>query len=105
MEGRNQLRATKREHAPTQLRNGIEGPQQRLRPELSERDDDLRLDRIDLPEEKRLARLDFFRPGIAVARRPALDDVGDVDLLPLQLNGPADLPPHPPPPAAQPNTP
>ena len=42
---------------------------------------DLRLDRVDLAEEERLAGRDLVRLGIAVARRPALDHVGDVDLV------------------------
>ena len=36
---------------------------------------------VDLPEQERLARRDFVRLRIAVPRRPALDHVGDVDLV------------------------
>ena len=40
----------------------------------------LRLDQLDLPEEMRLAGLDLLRQRVAVAGRPALEDVGDVDV-------------------------
>src|SRR3984893_2643692 len=50
--------------------------------EGSEADDDARLDYVDLPEQERLARRDFVQLGIAIFRRPALDDVADVDLGP-----------------------
>ena len=43
-------------HAAAQPRDRHVGPQQRLRGELAERDDHLRLDRVDLPEQERLAR-------------------------------------------------
>ena len=46
--------------------------------ERAERHDHLRLDDVDLPEEERLAGLDLVLLGIAVLRRPALDDVRDV---------------------------
>ena len=39
---------------------------------------------VDLPEQERLALLHFVGLGIAVARRPALDHVGDVDVFALQ---------------------
>ena len=41
--------------------------QQRLRGKRAERDDHLRRDRVDLPEQERLAGLDFVRLGIAIA--------------------------------------
>ena len=40
-----------------------------------------RLDQLDLLEEMRLAGLDLLRLRVAVARRPALEDVRDVDVL------------------------
>ena len=56
---------------------------------------------IDLFLEKRLAGRDLVRLGIAIFRRPAFDDIGDIDVLALephafgddigeQLAGPAD---------------
>ena len=57
------------------------GPEQRLRRELPEGDDDLGPDRVQLRLEEGLAGLDLVRLGVAVARRPALHDVADVDLV------------------------
>ena len=91
MKRRDQLRAAVLEHAASKPRNRIERPQQRLRAELAERDDHLRLDDVDLPEEERLAGLDFVRLGIPVLGRAALDDVGDVDVLALERDGFDDL--------------
>src|SRR5690242_15046772 len=79
MERRDQLRAAKLVHPPAEARNGIQRAQQRLRGELAEGDDDLRLHDFNLSEEERFAAVDLVRLGIAVARRTALDDVGDVD--------------------------
>src|SRR6266436_4799490 len=66
MEGRDQLRAAVVVHAAAEARDRIERAQQRLRRELAERDDDLRLDDVDLPEQKRLARVHFVRLRIAI---------------------------------------
>src|SRR5215467_4606608 len=87
MERRDELRPAILEHPPTEARNRVERTQQCLRAELTERDDDLRLDDVDLLEEKRLAFLDFVRLGVAVLGRTALDDVRDVDVLALQIDG------------------
>ena len=59
--------------------------------ERAERDDHLRLDDVDLPEQERLARRDLVRLRIAVLRRPALDHVGDVDVVARQLDRLDDL--------------
>ena len=91
MEGRDQLRAAVVEHAAAQPRDRLVGPQQRLRRELAERDDHLRLDDVDLPEQERLAGLDFVRLGVAVLRRPALDHVRDVDVVALEADRLDDL--------------
>ncbi len=48
-------------------------------------------DEIDLAVEERLAGRDLVRLRIPVLRRPALDDVGDVDVRALELNGLDDL--------------
>ncbi len=55
--------------------------QQRLRRERPEREDHLRADQLDLPNEVRTARLNFFRQRIAVSRRTMLEDVADEDVL------------------------
>ena len=46
---------------------------------------------VDLPEQERLARRDFVRLRIAVARRPALDHVRDVDVAALEADRLDDL--------------
>ena len=86
MKRRNQLRAAVVVNAAAQARDRIERAQQRLRRELAERDDHLRLDGVDLPEQEWLARLDFVLLGVAVLRRPALDHVRDVHVLALQID-------------------
>src|SRR6185503_12207161 len=55
--------------------------------ELAKRDDHLRLHGIDLTKQERLALLHFVRLGIAVARRSALDHVGDVHVLTSETDG------------------
>src|SRR5262249_28673810 len=85
MERRDQLRAVVAEDPAAQFRDRILGPQQRLRRELSKRDDDFRLDHIDLLEEKGLAGLNLVRLRIAVLRWPALDDVRDVDVVAAEV--------------------
>jgi hypothetical protein len=53
---------------------------EQLRREVPERGDQLRPDQLDLSEQMSLAGLDLVGGRVAVARRPALQDVGDVDL-------------------------
>ena len=84
MKCRDQFRAAVVEDPAPKARNRIERAQQRLGAELAQRDNDFRLDDVDLTEEKRLARFDFVRLGIPVLRRTALDDVGDVHVLALE---------------------
>ena len=55
-----------------------------LRREVPERRDDLRPDQLDLPEEVPLAGLDLLGLRVAVAGRPALEHVRDVDVLARQ---------------------
>src|SRR5918999_1740660 len=59
----------------------------------AEAEDDLRLYRLHLALQVRVAGPDLPRPRLAVLhpsplldRRPALDDVGEVDLLPSQVH-------------------
>jgi hypothetical protein len=42
---------------------------------------------MDLFEEKRIAVLDLVGFWIPILRRAAFDDVRDVDLLPLKMDG------------------
>src|SRR3954469_13287133 len=91
MERRNELRAAVIEDTAAKTGDRLEGPQQRARREGAERDDDLRLDDVDLLEQERLAGLHFVLLGIAVAGRPALDHVGDIDVLALQVDRLDDL--------------
>src|SRR5262249_56211456 len=97
MKRRHQFRAAVVEHAPAQPRDRIERAQQRLRAELAERDDHLRLDDVDLLEQERLAGLHLVLLRVPVLRRAALYSRPGVDLLPP----PPPFPPspcHPPPP-------
>src|SRR5262245_41887918 len=85
MERRNQLGAAVVENTAAKAGNRVEGSQQRLRAELAERDDHFRPDHVDLLKQKGLAGGNLVRFGIAILRRPALDDVRDVDVLPRNL--------------------
>src|SRR5688572_5858811 len=91
MEGRDQRRAAIVELPPAQPRDRIHRLEQRLGGELAERHDHARLDDVDLPEQVGLALLHFVGFRIAIAGRPALDDVGDVDLIARQADGLDDL--------------
>src|SRR5688500_4514287 len=84
---RDQDRVTVGELPAPDSRDRRVGLEQALRRELAERDNNLRPDRVNLPEQERLALLHFVRLWIAVARRPALDDVGDVDVFAPQIDG------------------
>ena len=89
-----------RELLAAQLRDPLLGLEQQLGREVSERDDHARLDQLELAVEPGRARLDLVGLRVAVARRPALHDVGDVhvgagqadalDELGEQLARPAD---------------
>ena len=50
----------------------------------SQQQDHVRLEQRDLLIEEGAARLHLERLGVAVARRPALDDVGDVDVATVE---------------------
>src|SRR5207237_6167541 len=57
-----------------------------FRREGAARADQLGLDQLDRPPEVRLARFDLLRQRVAVARRPAFYDVGDIDVLTAQAD-------------------
>ena len=59
--------------------------------ERTERTEDEGADELDLTPEDRLAGSDLRRLGIAVARRAALQDVRDVDLVALEADRLQDL--------------
>ena len=50
----------------------------------TQQEDDIGLEQVDLLVEEVAARLDLDGFGIAVARRTALHDVGDVDISPVE---------------------
>ncbi len=79
------------EDAAAQLRDWLGRAQERLRRELAQGHDHARLDERQLLEQERLARRHFIGLGIAIARRAALDHVGDVDLLAGHAHGLDDL--------------
>src|SRR5687768_967076 len=91
MEGRDQRRAAIVELPPAQPRDRIHRLEQRLGGELAERHDHARLDDVDLPEQVGLTLLHFVGFRIAITGRPALDDVGDVDLIAGEADGLDDL--------------
>src|SRR4051812_36220771 len=86
MVGRYQDGVTVRVFASTQPRDRIGRVQQRLRRKLAKRDDHLWRDRVDLPQQERLALCGFIGLGIAIAWRPALDEIRDVDVRPGQAD-------------------
>src|SRR5437773_9504556 len=81
MKSRDQFRAAVLVHAATQARDWIERAEERARGELAERDDHLRLDDFDLPEQERLAGLDFVLLGVPVLWRTTLDHIRNVDVI------------------------
>src|SRR5688572_9468184 len=84
MECRYELRAAVFVDTTAQPRDRFTRPEKRLSRKRAQRDDHLRLDDVDLPEEERLALFHFVGFGVAIFRRAALNDVGDVDILPLE---------------------
>jgi predicted short-subunit dehydrogenase-like oxidoreductase (DUF2520 family) len=62
------------------------GAGQQLRGEIAERADHARLDQLDLLVQVGLAGVDLVRQRVAVARRTALEDVGDEHVAPLQAD-------------------
>jgi hypothetical protein len=59
------------------------GPRHREAPQCHHQ---LGLDQLDLPVQVRLAGFDLLGQRVAIARRTALDDVGDKDLRAFQAN-------------------
>src|SRR5205809_6833687 len=67
--------------APAQARDAGLGGEQRLHDEAPHREDQLRLDELELAQQVRRALADLEGLRIAVARRTALEHVADVDVL------------------------
>src|SRR5438552_1830729 len=84
MEGRHELDAVVVVPAPAELGDRRLRPEQRLDRELAERHDHLGGDQLELAEEEGLAARHLVRLGVAVLRRPALDDVRDVDVVSVE---------------------
>jgi len=63
------------------------GLEKGLGSEGSQRTDHFRLDRLDLPEEKGTTAFDLIRLWIPILRGAAFDDIRDVNLFPLKMNG------------------
>ena len=72
--------------APVQARDPGRVAAQQLRREVAERADDPRLDQLELAEQVVLAVVDLLRQRVAVAGRPALEDVGDEDVAARQAD-------------------
>jgi hypothetical protein len=81
MVGNDQRQAGIGVHAPAQAGDRGVGGEQRLRGEAPHREDQLGLDEVDLRVQVRRAPRDLLRLRIAVARRPALEHVADIDVL------------------------
>src|SRR5262245_46168947 len=62
-----------------------------LRRKCSETANHLGTDHCELPAEKWIACADFVRLRIAIIRRPALQDVADVDVVAFEIDGLDDL--------------
>ncbi len=73
--------------APAQRGHRVVYAEQVLGCGRAQRHDDLRADDADLPHQEWRAGIALVAFGSAIARRPALHDVGDVDLLALEAHG------------------
>src|SRR5262245_61859546 len=65
--------------------------QERLSGKFPETADDLRANRRNLTLQERTASKNFVRLGIAVVRRPAFQDIADIDILTFDACGFDDL--------------
>src|SRR4051812_38019425 len=72
--------------APAHLRDPHRAARERLRREVPERADHLRLDQLDLAHQVGLALLDLLGERVAVPRRTALEDVRDEHLAALDAD-------------------
>src|SRR5262245_33804118 len=62
------------------------GAEKRVRRKRAQRNDDLGSNRVDLTEQEGLTGRNLVRFRVAIAGRPALQDVRDIDIAPLELN-------------------
>ena len=91
MERRNDAHSIHIEKFSAQLRNRRRDLKHGLRGKGAETADDFRTDGGELSSQKWIAGRDFVRFGIAVVRRPAFQDVADVDVFALEIDGFDDL--------------
>ena len=68
------------------LRDPERRPERSFVAKLPERGDDAGPDQLDLPEQVRLAGRDLALERVAVLRRPALEDVREVDLVRVEAD-------------------
>src|SRR5689334_4018368 len=87
MEKRKQDELFQADCLASHLRDADLPVEQRLRRPIPQRADERRSDYFNLLQQERLARLDFVRFRIAVVRRPAFDDIRNVDLRSRQAGG------------------
>src|SRR5687767_14262153 len=87
MNGRHQLNARVLAPLTAEPSDGSAVSEQRVRSELSKRDDDFGLNRLQLSDEERFTRGDLIWLGISVVGRPAFDDVADVDVVSRETHG------------------
>ena len=87
----NQHRAAEPEGLSAKPTDGILRAQQCLSREGAQRHDHAGTYHLDLSKQKRLAGFNLVWLGVPVLGRPALDDVGNVDLVARQIDGFDDL--------------
>src|SRR5262245_17893210 len=75
------------EKLPAQLGNRRGNLKHRLSSKCAEAADNLRPNRCELAPEEWIARGDFIRLGIAIIRRPAFQDIADVDVFAFEVDG------------------
>ncbi len=73
---------------PTQPFDSVGDAEDVLRRRAAQQHHDLRRDQLDLPRQKRAARLDLLRRGVAVARWTPIHDIRDVDILGIKRDRP-----------------
>src|SRR5262249_22831822 len=91
MESRNHAHSVEVEKLPAQPRDRRGRLKHRLRSESAKAADDLWTDGRELPFHKGITGGDFIRFRIAIVRRPALEDIADVDVVALEIDGFDDL--------------
>jgi hypothetical protein len=86
MKGGNDANAIHIDESAAQFRNRCWRLEDRLRGKRSETADDFRANDGKLLFQKWITRSDFVRLGISIVRRPALQDVADVNIFSLEID-------------------